>query len=246
MFPPLAARRDDAREDDGVTTHEDGGYAGARVSYEAGALSEADLAATPLAQFETWYAAAAAAGLPEPNAMVVATVAADGLPATRTVLLKQADARGFVFFTNLASRKGGHIGETGRVALTFPWHGMQRQVAARGTAELLPRDEVAAYFRSRPWGSRVGAWASRQSQPVASRADVEARYAELAARWPDTGSPDDVPVPEHWGGYVVRPVEVEFWQGRPSRLHDRLVFVATAGLPALDDPAGWRVERRQP
>lgn len=219
-------------------------YADARVSYEAGALVEADLAATPLAQFEAWYAAAA--GLAEPNAMVVATVGADGMPSTRTVLLKQADARGFVFFTNLGSRKGGQIAATGAAALTFPWHAMQRQVSARGTAEPLPRDEVAAYFRSRPWGSRVGAWASRQSQPVASRADVEARYAELAARWPDTGSPDDVPVPDHWGGFVVRPAEVEFWQGRPSRLHDRLVFVAAAGLPALDDAAGWRVERRQP
>ncbi len=224
------------------------GYAQARVSYEAGALDEHDVARTPLAQFEVWYTAAVASGVAEPNAMVVATVDASGMPSTRTMLLKQVDPRGFVFFTNYGSRKGRDIFATAVVALTFPWHGMQRQVSARGTAETLPREETETYFRSRPWGSRIGAWASRQSEPVASRADLEERYADLARRWPDTGSPDDVPVPDGWGGFVVRPVEVEFWQGRASRLHDRLVFVATTDgrPPALDDAAGWRVERRQP
>lgn len=234
-----------------MTTHEDAappGYAAARVSYEAAALDEADLAATPLAQFEAWYADAVAHGLPEPNAMVVATVDAAGTPSTRTVLLKHADARGFVFFTNHASRKGRDILATAAVALTFPWHPMQRQVSARGPARTLPRAETEAYFCSRPYGSRIGAWASRQSEPLADRAELEARHAELARRWPDTGDPGDVPVPEGWGGFVVRPREVEFWQGRASRLHDRLVFLAPddGEPPATDDPAGWRVERRQP
>lgn len=223
-------------------------YAAARVSYEAGALEEADLARTPLAQFESWYTQAAAYGVVEPNAMVVATVDVTGAPSTRTVLLKQADPRGFVFFTNYGSRKARDVFATAAVALTFPWHAMQRQVSARGTAETLPRAETEAYFRSRPWGSRIGAWASRQSEPLADRAELEDRYAALAERWPDTGDPDDVPVPDGWGGFVVRPSEVEFWQGRPSRLHDRLVFVATTDgePPALDDASGWRVERRQP
>ncbi len=223
-------------------------YAAARVSYEAGALEEADLARTPLAQFESWYTQAAAYGVVEPNAMVVATVDVTGAPSTRTVLLKQADPRGFVFFTNYGSRKARDVFATAAVALTFPWHAMQRQVSARGTAETLPRGETEAYFRSRPWGSRIGAWASRQSEPLADRAELEDRYAALAERWPDTGDPDDVPVPDGWGGFVVRPSEVEFWQGRPSRLHDRLVFVATTDgePPALDDASGWRVERRQP
>jgi len=224
------------------------GYAAARVSYEWGALDEADLARTPLAQFEGWYTAAAAYGVAEPNAMVLATVDPSGTPSTRTVLLKEADGRGFVFYTNYGSRKARDIFATAAVALTFPWHRMQRQVSAVGTAEPLPREESEAYFRSRPWGSRIGAWASRQSEPTVGRTELEERYADLSRRWPDTGGPDDVPVPEGWGGFVVRPVEVEFWQGRASRLHDRLVFLAThdGGPTALDDASGWRVERRQP
>ncbi|GAA4978853.1 pyridoxamine 5'-phosphate oxidase [Kineococcus glutinatus] len=216
-----------------------------RVAYEDSPLREADLAPTPLAQFERWYSAAVAAGLPEPNAMVLATAGPQG-PSARTVLLKGVDARGLSFYTNRTSRKARAMAAEPRVGLLFPWHAAQRQVGVVGDAEELPRQEAAVYFASRPWGSRIGAWASEQSAPTASAEDVQARWARFAARWPDTGSADDVPLPEHWGGFLVRPREVEFWQGRPSRLHDRLVLVAVRPHAALDDPAGWRLERRQP
>ncbi len=224
----------------------DPAFADQRVAYEDRGLDEADLAADPLAQFRSWYDDAVAAGLPEPNAMTLATVDAGGRPSARIVLLKHVDARGFVFVTNYSSRKGADLAAQPAVALVAHWVTQHRQVGIRGLAERVPRPETAAYFAGRPWGSRIGAWASEQSAPIASRGDLDRRWAELAQRWPDRGRDDDVPVPPHWGGVLVRATEVEFWQGRASRLHDRLVFSATAGTPALDDAAGWRVWRRQP
>jgi pyridoxamine 5'-phosphate oxidase len=218
-----------------------------RVSYDVGSLELADLASTPLEQFLRWFDQAVAGGVPEPNAMTLATLADRAVPAARTVLLKQADARGFVFFTNYTSRKGTDLDRSPGAALVFGWLTLHRQVAVRGLAERVPAAETAAYFGSRPWGSRIGAWASHQSRPVPDRQALDQRYAELAARWPDHGRDDDVPVPLHWGGFVVRPFEVEFWQGRPSRLHDRLVFCTRSGEPAaLDDAAAWRIERLEP
>jgi len=211
-----------------------------RVDYRAGELTEADLEATPLAQFGRWYSDAVEHGVVEPNAMTLSTVDEDGVSA-RTVLLKGVDARGFVFYTNLRSRKARGISHDPRVALLFGWYGMQRQIAVRGRVEEVPRAETEAYFATRPHGSRIGAWASEQSQPVSGPDVLRERAAELQDRWPD-----EVPTPRHWGGFLVRVGEVEFWQGRTSRLHDRLVFVNRAAGTDLSVAENWRVERRQP
>lgn len=215
-----------------------------RVSYDAGTLLEDDLLATPLAQFQAWFDEAVAVGLPEPNAMIVATAAADGQPSARTVLLKDMDARGLVFFTNYGSRKSAELDANPGASCVFPWFAMHRQVVAVGRAERVSAEETAAYFTSRPHGSRLGAWASRQSTVVAGRAAVDDAYAELQERYPE-GS--DIPVPDFWGGWLIRPVSVEFWQGRTSRLHDRLRFRSVAsGVADLTDPGHWVVERLSP
>lgn len=221
-----------------------------RQSYTSGRLRETDLAAHPAGQFAGWLAEAEAAGLPEPNAMVLATAQPGeegAVPSARTVLLKHVDARGFVLFTNLGSRKGREATTNPWASLVFPWFAMLRQVVVVGTVEQVSRAESASYFSSRPYSSRLGAWASAQSTVIASREVLTARYAELAAAFPDRGRPDDVPLPDFWGGLVVRPVTVEFWQGRVSRLHDRLRFRSRDGAStALDEATGWLVERLSP
>ena len=206
-----------------------------RHEYAAGGLAEGDLAADPITMFERWFDEVSQAGIGEPNAMVVATADADARPSSRTVLLKGVGADGFRFFTNQASRKGRELAANPACALLFPWHPLERQVRVDGIAEPLPRADVEAYFASRPRGSRLGAWASHQSRPVAAREELSSSYDEVEARF---AGHDDVPPPEEWGGYLVRPEVVEFWQGRPSRMHDRLVY-----RRATD---GWTIERLAP
>jgi pyridoxamine 5'-phosphate oxidase len=208
-----------------------------RKQYRADGLDESELAAGPMEQFGRWFLEAAQeGGLFEPNAMVVSTADAEGHPSSRTVLMKAYDERGFVFYTNYDSRKARDLAENPHVSLVFPWHAIARQVTVTGTARRTGRDETAAYFRVRPHGSQLGAWASAQSSVIPSRAELEAAYAELTARYPEG---EQVPVPPHWGGFRVVPTSVEFWQGRYNRLHDRLRYVA---LP----DGSWRVERLSP
>lgn len=199
-------------------------------------LTEADLAADWHTQFDSWFADAVAFGLPEPNAMVVGTADPAGRPSGRTVLLKGYDPEGFVFFTNHLSRKGVEATANPYASLVFPWFPMQRQVVVAGRVAPVDRATSEAYFTSRPRGSRLGAWASPQSQVVSGRAELEESYREVAERFADE---DVIPTPSHWGGLRVHPESVEFWQGRAGRLHDRLRFRRL-------DEGGWIVERLAP
>jgi pyridoxamine 5'-phosphate oxidase len=214
-----------------------------RVSYDRGALLESDLKATPLAQFEAWLQEVAAAELPEPNAMILSTVDGAGFPTSRTVLLKAVDAAGFRFFTNYTSRKGLALAVNPRVSLLFPWFALHRQVTVLGTAERMATAESATYFRSRPRDSQLAAWVSAQSSPIADRAVLDQRMAELELRWPEGV---EIPIPDFWGGYLVRAESLEFWHGRKSRLHDRLRYEAASSGAALDDAGAWRVRRYAP
>jgi pyridoxamine 5'-phosphate oxidase len=206
-----------------------------RREYALAGLNRSDLADDPVQQFQNWFAQAVEAEVSEPNAMALATVDKNGQPSARFVLLKGIDERGFLFFTNHESRKGRELAENPQVSLVFYWGAVERQVSVTGTASKLSREESEAYFRTRPRGSRLGAWASRQSQSIANREILENRLKELEAQYPG----DNIPMPDCWGGYVVAPKQIEFWQGRPNRLHDRFCYTrSSSGL--------WQIERLSP
>jgi len=198
-------------------------------------LDEAMLATDPHDQFDRWMADVVEARLPEPTAMVLATVSAVGQPRARTVLLKGHDRDGFAFFTNRTSRKGADLDEVPRACLLFPWHAIHRQVIVEGTVTPLPDEASADYFRTRPRASQIAAWASRQSTVIGSRADLDDRYARVAQRWP---AGEQVPLPGFWGGYLVTPLTIEFWHGRANRMHDRLRYRRVSG--------DWLIERLAP
>jgi len=191
------------------------------------------LDSSPMKQFSHWFDEAVSAGLPEPNAMVLTTLG-EG-PHARTVLLKSHDAEGFTFYTNRTSRKGTDLAADPRCCALFPWYGLGRQVTVEGSVRPLSTAESEPYFHSRPWLSQIGAWASRQSRVLASRAELDDRVAELSARWPEG---TQVPMPDFWGGYLIVPDAIEFWQSRENRLHDRLRYRRSE--------EGWTLERLSP
>ena len=204
-----------------------------RREYEEGSLDDGDLSADPFEQFRKWLDEAVKR-LPEANAMVVSTCGADGQPSSRTVLLKSYDSRGFVFYTNYESNKARQIAENDKVSVLFPWFLMERQVVIRGRASRVPAAESLRYFITRPFASRLGAWTSPQSHVITSRSILDAKWAEMKRKF----SNGEVPLPSFWGGYRVEPAEIEFWQGRKSRLHDRFLFKRSGDV--------WQHERLAP
>jgi pyridoxamine 5'-phosphate oxidase len=206
-----------------------------RKNYQRFNLCEDDITPDPIAQFRAWFDEAALSEVPEVNAMALATATADGRPSVRMVLLRGFDERGFCFFTNYESRKAQELEDNPRAALVMFWHELERQVRIEGRIERVSEDESDRYFHGRPPGSRIGAWASPQSRVINSRDALEARYAEVESRYPDGA----IPRPANWGGYRVIPDAIEFWQGRPNRLHDRLLY-------SRRPDGGWTIERLAP
>ena len=198
------------------------------------ALNETEVDSDPLKQFKKWFGEAVDAGVPETDAMTLATASGDGRPDARIVLLKSFDQRGFVFYTNYRSRKAKEISENEKACLLFYWLPIKRQVRIEGTVERATDKDSDEYFRTRPLGSKIGAWTSDQSEVIGSREALETRFAELAEKFGD-----NVPRPPHWGGYRVKPTAIEFWQGRENRLHDRLRY-------RLQEDGSWRIERLAP
>jgi pyridoxamine 5'-phosphate oxidase len=207
-----------------------------RREYSRARLDEADLSHDPFVEFARWFAEAEDAQVKDANAMTLATATAEGVPSARIVLLKAFDQRGFVFFTDYRSRKGAELEANPRAALVFYWSELDRQVRITGGGALATHEESERYFRSRPLGSRLGAWASHQSRVIPSRAALESDLHDVEARFGD----GDIPLPPHWGGYRVVPDAIEFWQGRENRLHDRIRYVRQAA------GVGWRIERLSP
>jgi pyridoxamine 5'-phosphate oxidase len=206
-----------------------------RSEYTSGKLDREDLKASPFEQFALWFEQACKSEVIEPNAMSLATTGADGRPLVRTVLLKSYDPRGFIFYTNLESRKARQLKENPNAFLLFPWLALQRQVIINGAVERISTAETLAYFLTRPRGSQIGAWISQQSSVVSSRQQLESKWAEMQRKFGD----GEIPLPSWWGGYRVVPRDVEFWQGRLNRLHDRFLYTAQAD-------GAWTIERLAP
>jgi pyridoxamine 5'-phosphate oxidase len=204
-----------------------------RVSYEQGELNESEVNHNPLDQFNKWLQEAIKNQVPEPNAMVLSTVNKDGQPGARNVLLKSADENGFIFFTNKNSDKAADLKQNPHCTLLFSWLSQHRQVIVKGKAEEISKEESNSYFQTRPYGSRISAWVSNQSQVIKNREELEKKVKEFMDKYPE-----NVPMPDHWGGYLVKPESIEFWQGRPSRLHDRIRFTKKANA--------WIIERIAP
>jgi len=211
------------------------GIADLRKEYSSRSLLETDIELNPIVQFQQWWAEAINSQIDEVNAMTVATASSDGMPAARIMLLKGFDTTGFVFFTNYKSYKAMHLQENPKACLVFFWKELERQVRITGLVEKIPDKESDEYFLSRPEGSQVGAWASYQSQVIESREWLESRYLELSEQFKQK----ELKRPEYWGGYKLTPVIIEFWQGRPSRLHDRIQYSVTEG-------GSWKIERLSP